>query len=272
MRFDEKIITIGGNSITYFDEGKPDAPPVIFIHGFPFNKSMWEYQIEVLKDHYRVIAFDVRGHGNADSGKGEFSIVEFAKDLFLFMDALHLDKTTLCGLSMGGYIALTAMQQKPERITSLILCDTQCAADSEEGRKKRMDTIQAIRENGLTAYASDSVKKLFSPYSLANKKDMVKVIEQTILQTKPQTIIDTLMALAGRKETCSSLPALELPVLILVGKEDQITTPEAAQKMHDLLPNSSLQVIDQAGHLSNLENPESFNHHVNVFLGTLQNK
>jgi len=269
MKTVEKKINVGGNSITYFDEGKPEAPSVIFIHGFPFSKAMWENQIENFKDHYRVIAYDVRGHGNAASGIGEFSIADFAKDLFLLMDALHLDKTTLCGLSMGGYIALTAMQQQPERITSLILCDTQCAADTEEGRKKRMDTIQAIQEKGLTTFAQDFVKKLFSAHSITNKKDVVAAIEQTILGTKPQTIIDTLMALAGRKETCTSLPLLEIPVLILVGKEDQITTPEAAQKMHDLIPNSSMQVLDQAGHLSNLENPDSFNQHVKTFLASL---
>lgn len=269
MKFLEKKINTGELTISYYDEGKHDAPCIIFIHGFPFNKSMWENQLEAFKHHYRVLAYDVRGHGNADSGIGAFSISDFAKDLFLFMDALHLEKITLCGLSMGGYIALTAVQQQPERITSLILCDTQCAADSEDGKKKRMDTINAIREKGLTTYAQDSVKKLFSQHSLTHKKEVVMAVEQTILQTKPQTIIDTLMALAGRKETCASLPLLKIPVLLLVGKEDQITPPAAAQKMHDLIDGSTLEEIDQAGHLSNLENPERFNQHIKSFLGSL---
>jgi len=269
MKFQEKKIHVAGNSISYMDEGDQGKMPIIFIHGFPFNKSMWENQLSVFKESHRVIAYDVRGHGNADSGTGEFSIDKFAKDLFHFMDALHLEKACICGLSMGGYIALTAVTQQPERIAALILCDTQCSADSEEGKKKRIEAIASIRENGLTEYASNSLKKLFSENSLTRKKEAVQFIEQTILNTDVETICNTLLALAGRKETCTSLHAIDIPVLILVGIEDQLTTPEAAKKMHALIPGSTLAVIDQAGHLTNLENPESFNLHLKKLLNSV---
>lgn len=270
MKFEQKEITVGDVKMSYFDEGSPTASPVVFIHGFPFDKSTWMGQLDLLKDEYRVIAYDVRGHGQSDSGTETFTISQFVSDLFLLMDSLEIKKTTLCGLSMGGYIALAASKQEPQRIASLILCDTQCAADTEEAKIKRKDTILAVEANGLKQYATDSLEKLFSKKSLTENRTVVSSIEETILQTPTETITKTLMALANRSETCLSMHAIKVPVLILVGAEDQITPPEAAQKMHKLIPQSELKIIEDAGHLSNLESPEIFNKHLQTFLRSLQ--
>jgi pimeloyl-ACP methyl ester carboxylesterase len=169
---------------------------------------------------------------------------------------------------MGGYIALKAVQQSPDRIAGLILCDTQCTADNEEAKKKRSDTIHEVQTNGLKQYAEDSVEKLFSKTSKAGKKQVVSGIEGTILHTPVETIVNTLMALAGRSETCSSLHLIKVPVLIMVGAEDQVTPPASAQKMHELIPNSELQILEKAGHVSNLEAAEIFNSHLQSFLKT----
>lgn len=243
---------------------------MIFIHGFPFNKSCWESQLDLLKNEFRVVAYDVRGHGHSDSGTQLFSIQQFVTDLFLLMDALDIKKATLCGLSMGGYIALAASKQDPQRISSLVLCDTQCIADTEEGKIKRNDTILAVQANGLQQYAADSTEKLFSKTSIITKPKVVSTIEEIILHTPIETITNTLMALASRSETCSSLHSIKVPVLIVVGADDQITPPETAQKMHKLIPQSKLKILDYAGHLSNLEAPESFNMHLLTFLKSLQ--
>jgi pimeloyl-ACP methyl ester carboxylesterase len=252
--------------VSYVDEGKLRATPIIFIHGFPFDKSTWEEQMEALQPDYRVIAYDVRGHGDSNPGMEEFSIQLFTDDLFLFMDALNIEKAILCGLSMGGYIALQAIKQEPLRISGLILADTQCFADTEEAKEKRFKTVDHIRENGLKQYASDSVKKLFSETSLRDKTEIVSAIERTILKTPVDTICNTLIALAGRMETCSALPLITVPVLIFVGAEDKVTTPEAAQKIQELIPGSALRVLEKAGHLSNLEAGDSFNLHLQNFL------
>jgi 3-oxoadipate enol-lactonase len=266
MKFQEKQIKIKGNVVSYIDEGNSGKLPLILIHGFPFNKRMWKNQISVFKDQYRTLAYDVRGHGNSDPGKEEYTIPLFAKDLFLFMDALQIDRAIIGGLSMGGYIALNAVLQQPERIAALILCDSQCGPDTDQVRKGRMDTIDSIRQKGLDDYASNSITKLFSKTSLTSKTEEVAFIKQTILDTKIETICDTLMALAERKETCSGLPLIRVPVLIMVGEEDQITPPEAAQKMHQLISGAQLHIINDAGHVSNLENEESFNSQLELFL------
>jgi len=243
---------------------------LIFIHGFPFNKGTWEAQLDLLKDDYRVLAYDVRGHGNSNAGTQPFSIQQFATDLLLFMDAMYIKKTLLCGLSMGGYISLQAIQQSPHRFSGLILCDTQCAADTEEAKKKRSDTVHAVQTNGLRQYASDSVQKLFSKSSLMDKQEVVSSVEEAILETPVETISNTLMALAGRPESCSSLHRITAPVLILVGAEDQITTPEAAKKMHKLIPHAELKILKNAGHISNLEAPDDFNIQLKKFLKSLE--
>jgi 3-oxoadipate enol-lactonase len=267
MKFSERQLWTDGHHFSYIDEGKPGGVPIIFIHGFPLNKWMWENQVEVCMENHRAIAFDVRGHGNSKSGTEGFSIANLAEDLFLFMDALQIEKAQICGLSMGGYIALNAIRQHPERIAALVLCDTQCRADSERVRMKRMQAIDALRANGLAAYASESLPKLFSAHTIAAKKNVVAFIERTILNTHVEAICHTLIALAGRNETCSVLPSIAIPALIMVGESDELTSPKAAQYMHERIPGSVLQVIDNAGHLSNLENPMNFNIRLQWFLG-----
>jgi 3-oxoadipate enol-lactonase len=139
-------INVNNISISYLDAGPVDAPVIVFIHGFPFNKSMWKSQVEALKAQYRVIAYDVRGHGDSDSGTVQFSIEQFVSDLIGFLDALKVEKVTLCGLSMGGYIALNAIQNFAKRFDALILCDTQCIADTPETKEKRMKAIESINK------------------------------------------------------------------------------------------------------------------------------
>jgi len=256
--------------ISYSDEGPEEAPVVIFIHGFPFNKSMWRTQAEALKENYRVIAYDVRGHGNSDAGHEDFSIDLFTNDLISFMDKLQLNKVILCGLSMGGYIALNAVEKHPHSIDALILCDTQCAADTPEGKEKRRKVIESIRKNGVEQYAGESIKHLFAPESLTTKEKEVAVIREMILNTSSQTLCNTLLALSERKETCKKLFAIEIPVLLLVGKEDKITPPAAAQFMHENIPGSALSIIEHAGHVSNLENPAEFNLQLENFLSRIE--
>jgi 3-oxoadipate enol-lactonase len=259
-------ITLNQLTVSYNDYGPAGAPVVIFIHGFPFNKSTWEKQAAALQEKYRVITYDIRGHGDSDAGEADFSIGLFADDLFRLMDALQIDQAVLCGLSMGGYIALQAVTNYPERFKGLILCDTQCIADTPEGKEKRMKTIETIRANGLEKYADDSVKNLFAPESFTTRKSEINLIRDMILNTSLESVCNALLALAGRKETCSRLEKIYLPVLILVGKEDKITPPAASEYMHNKIRNSALVVIDHAGHLSNLENPEEFNKQLTKFL------
>jgi len=262
-------ITVNDLTVSYNDEGESGAPVIIFIHGFPFNKSMWDKQFKALKENYRVIAYDVRGHGNSDAGKGDFSIELFANDLLSFMDALKIDKAMLCGLSMGGYIALNAVENYPDRFDALILSDTTCVADTPEAKEKRLKAIESIKKSGVEKYAEESIKNLFAPESLSTKKEEIAAVREMIVNTSKQSLYKTLQAFYKRKETCSKLHDINVPVLIVVGKEDKITPPEAAQMMHEKIEDSILYIIEHAGHLSNIENPFDFNNQLEEFFSTV---
>ncbi len=275
MLFPESHIEIPETrlTVTFTDEGPAGAAPVIlFIHGFPFSKSMWDMQVKVLKEEYRVIAYDVRGHGNSKIGPDDFSIELFADDLIRFMDVLEIDSATICGLSMGGYIALRAMEKVSNRFDALVLCDTQCKADTPEGVEKRMKAIDSIQENGREHYAEESVKNLFAPESFTTRKEEIAAIRETIIHTSTESLVRTLRALAGRKETCSKLVEIKVPVLIMVGEKDNITPPAAAWLMHEGIKGSTLKILDHAGHMSNLENPDAFNEHLTKFVASVYKK
>jgi 3-oxoadipate enol-lactonase len=258
--------SINNLSVGYNDHGPDDAPAIIFIHGFPLNKSMWDVQVEALKENYRVIAYDIRGHGNSEPGIDEFLIELFVNDLLRLMEKLGIQRSILCGLSLGGYIALNAVLKYPDRFDGLILSDTQCIPDTAEIKENRCNTMIRIKEKGVELYADESIKKLFSPGSLTKKKNAIAEVKEMIINTPKQTLYNTLHALAERKETCSRLQEINIPALIMVGHEDKITPIAVAQQMHEKILNSKLEIIQQAGHLSNLENPTAFNTHLVKFL------
>ncbi len=255
--------------INYVERGVPQGLPVVFIHGFPFNHSMWEPQMLALPNDIRAIAFDVRGHGDSDVADGIYTIEFFVDDLIALLDHLVLKQVVLCGLSMGGYIALRAMERHPDRFKGLVLCDTQSAADSNEARVKRSASIRAVRTHGVKSFADGFVKAVFTPQSFETKAGAVDKIRNTIEANAPLGICGTLVALASRTDTTASLSQIKVPTLILVGEQDAITPVAASKSMHDQISGSELSVIPHAAHMSNIENPEAFNASLLKFLKRL---
>jgi 3-oxoadipate enol-lactonase len=256
--------------INYNEANKDGKQTVIFIHGFPFDKTMWNAQIDFLRSKYHCIAYDLRGFGKSSAGKEEFSMDLFADDLDALMDLLQVKNAVICGLSMGGYIALRAVAKYAHRFRALILCDSQCIPDTPEGKEKRYKLMEQIEASGLEAYAEASVKNLFSEDSFANRKDKIEFIKQTILNTRPSSIIAALKALAARDETCSVLPYITVPTLVIVGREDKITPIAQAETLKQGIAGSTLHIIDSAAHLSPLEQPVQFNAVLDSFLEGLK--
>jgi 3-oxoadipate enol-lactonase len=261
-------IQANGATICYDDYGK-GVIPLIFIHGFPFNKSMWQPQIDFFKSSHRVIVYDIRGFGKSGISKEKASIAVFAEDLIRLMDALEIKKAVVCGLSMGGYVLLNAVNRYQKRFEAIVLCDTQCVADSPQIKTKRKETIRDIELNGLNDFAMGFLKNIFCKESLSSKKELIEEIKNIILSTSPETIVKTLTALADRWDMCTSLNEISVPTLILCGKEDTLTPPEQSEFLFKNILNSKLHIIDGAGHLSNLEQAGEFNKHLNSFLSDL---
>lgn len=250
---------LNGIDLYYDDSGVADAPVLIFIHGFPFDRTMWTQQAEMLKGHCRIVACDLRGHGQSMPGEEAFSMELFARDLLALMDTLGIEKAVLCALSMGGYIALRAVENHAERFEGLVLCDTQCGADTDEAKANRDKAIAGIRENGAEPFADALLDKLFAPQTMQTHRERVEEVRAMILATSPLSLERSLRAMRDREETCSKLSDIAIPVLIIVGEADRITPPETARFLHEHMKHSRLEIIADAGHLSNVENPAAFN-------------
>ncbi|NQV73189.1 alpha/beta fold hydrolase [bacterium] len=244
--------------ISYNDVGEGEVP-VIFLHGYPFNKSTWNQQVEYLKASNRVIAMDMRGFGNTSGENTTLSIDLFADDVIGLMDHLSVETAIICGLSMGGYIALNAQKRYPSRFEAMILCDTQCGADSAEGKQKRYDTIDTIESGGAKEFKEGFVQKVFCEHSLTHKKDLVEALATVVSSTSQQALTAGLVALAERTESCSTLADIAIPTLILCGREDALTPVALSIFMYEQIEGSMLHVIENAGHVSNLEQPDEFN-------------
>lgn len=268
----EKSIDINNISISYTDSGPRNGAVIILIHGFPLNKSMWDKQVLLLQENYRVIAYDVRGHGKSNTGINIFSIALFVQDLIGLMNTLAIKKATLCGLSMGGYIALNAIENYPDRFEGLILCDTNCLEDTPIKKENRTKTIDKIKEQGIEQFAKDSTEKFFTQGSFASRKEEILAVRKMIRGTSEESLTLTMNALANREETCSKLSKIKVPVLIMVGKEDKITPLSDSEWMQKKIINSFLKIIENAGHLSNLENPKDFNNHLSAIVSLIYNK
>ena len=251
---------LNGSNIHYDLSGNPAGPAVTFVHGFPFSLEMWKAQAEVAAAAgYRTLAYDVRGHGSSDVGDGQYTLESHVDDLFALLDHLEIPKTAIVGLSMGGYISLRALEREPGRFTAAVLCDTRSEGDTDESRIRRAVSAKSVKKSGSSAYAADYVKSMFTKESFTSNPEAVELIRGIIARTPPLSIAGTLIALAARTDTTASLASLRVPTLIIVGERDTVTPPSSAESMHAKIQGSVLHVVPGAAHMSNLENPASFN-------------
>lgn len=259
---------INGINLYYNDIGSPESP-IILIHGFPFSSEMWKGQIQTLqsyKKNLRVITYDLRGHGQSDVGDGQYTIELLVNDLIALLEYLKITKAILCGFSMGGYVALRAIEREPDRFSALILCDTMSTADSNEAKIKRATSIELIKREGIAPYGAPFLKAVFAPQTFDTNLGIIEELRRIILSNSPLGICGALLAMAGRTDSSEALAKIGVPTLILAGEHDAVTPPTVAKSMHDRIPNSELYLISDAGHMSNLENPVMFNEHLAKFL------
>ncbi len=272
-RTSELLITmkavINNIAIAFEDRGDHSRTPIVLIHGFPFSRAMWQPQVDVLSAKHRVVAYDVRGHGESEVGDGQYMLEFFVDDFIALLDYLCVEKAAVVGLSMGGYIALRAIERNPERFHALVLCDTRSEVDSNEAKLKRAASVRTIKTKGLRKFAEEFVKNVFTPETFQANPDVVDFAIGIIERNSPIGICGALLALASRTDTTASLPNIGVPTLILVGEHDVLAPPTVAQAMKERIANADLHIVPDAAHMSNLENPEAFNHFLLKFIERL---
>lgn len=257
-------ISISHGQRQIFDKG--DGKVLLFVHGFPLDHRMWRGQLEEFSQKFRVIAPDLCGFGSSDSVTNDavLSMKQFSDELVEILDALDIDEPVcLIGLSMGGYIAGQFLRDHPEKLWSLVLCDTRSESDSEVAKDNRYKTARVVLEAGSSSLAEVMGTKLFAPQTPASIVDEVKTM---IADSSPAGIAAASRGMAEREAFTELLETINLPTLVIAGEHDSISPPEEMRAMAEQIPQAEFVEITNAGHMSPLENPQEFNATLRTFL------
>jgi pimeloyl-ACP methyl ester carboxylesterase len=248
--------------------------PVLLVHGFPLDHSMWDAQIEAFAPFCRVIAPDLRGFGQSPLGRYVeslgVSMERYADDLVELLDALKVtEPVVLAGFSMGGYVAWQFVRKHPARVRALVPCDTRAVADSEDARAGRLKMAENVAEWGSGRVADMMGPKLFAPQTFDKKPAVVAAVRRVVERTLPAGIAAAQRGMAARPDVTSLLPTIRVPTLVLVGEQDAISPPAEMKTIGDAIPGAKLEIIADAGHMTTLENPEDFNDALTAFVEKL---
>jgi pimeloyl-ACP methyl ester carboxylesterase len=239
--------------------GPRDGPPILLVHGFPFDRRMWRFQANALATAgLRVIAPDLAGFGQSD-GAGHTSMDAHAKDLLALLDHLHVPKASVCGFSMGGYVALAVAAAASERLDGLVLIDTRAGTDSEEGRAKRDAAIADVEAHGTRTLVAKQLEAQLTEATRRTQRLLAAEVRDLMLRQPKASVVAALQAMRDRPDRLPMLRQLKAPALVLVGAHDKVTPPEAAKEMAGALLNAELRVIEGAAHLSPMERPHDVN-------------
>ncbi len=261
-------ITLPEFSMAYEDQGH--GQPLLFIHGFPLNRQMWQPQIETLYTSLRVLAPDLRGHGETQPTHAPYSMDMLADDCATFLDAIGVTQpVVVCGLSMGGYITLAFYRRHHARVAGLILAATRASADTPEGKANRDKSVEQVRELGSQPVVASMLPKMMAPSTYSTHPDLVTRVQKIMAVTSPEGMVGALLGLKERPDSTAMLGQIDVPTLILHGLDDQLIPVKEAEVIHAGIKNSHLHLLQDAGHLLNLEQPALFNQVVADFLETL---
>ena len=251
-------IRINNADIAYDDHGI--GQPILFLHAFPLNRTMWQGQIAALlnEQRFRLISLDWRGFGESESNTPITTMDLLADDVAALMDALGTPQAILCGLSMGGYVALAFQRKYPQRVGGLILADTKPDADGEEARANREKVAQLAETEGTGAIADLQIPNLLSDYTRQHSLETEALVRRMIESATANGIAAAARGMAQRADSNDLLPQIAVPTLVVVGESDKLTPPTLAQEYAVKIPDAEFAQIPRAGHLSNLEQPEAF--------------
>jgi 3-oxoadipate enol-lactonase len=225
--------------------------PVIFLHGFPFDHTIWQPLVPLLQSEARLILPDLRGFGKSPVTEGVYTMRLLAEDIELLMDRLQIEKAVIVGHSMGGYVTLAFAQAYPNRLSGLGLLATQSAADNAERRQSRYKAAEAVHHKGARVVASSMVN------TLTPRQELVQPITDLIMRAHPQGIVGSLKGMAERPDLTGELSNIQVPAVVLAGKSDQLMPLERAETLAQMLPKGWLVEIPNAGHMLMMEDPQA---------------
>jgi len=258
--------------LNVIESGETNKQAIIFVHAFPMCNRMWDKQVEALQDKYRVVVYDLRGFGYSEYGDGHFTIESHVSDLISIVDSLKLEKPVVCGLSMGGYITLRALELYQSKFKGAIVADSKAEGDNNPTRHARSEQMKMVKNGQREQFTENFIKAALSEANYTEKTELVSFLKEMISWQKNEAITGALLTLAARTDTTEGLDKFDLRMLIVAGKDDKLTPPEFSKIIYGKTRNSDIKLISNAGHLPNMENPEEFNAAIIEFMKGYEKK
>jgi 3-oxoadipate enol-lactonase len=263
-----KTQTVNGAQVALVDQGAGRA--VVLVHGFPLDHTMWNAQIDALSPSYRVIAPDLRGFGRSGVSDGTVTMQQFADDVAALLDRLEVfEPVVLCGLSMGGYVALQFWQQHGSRLRGLILCDTRAVGDTPAMAAARREMAERVLREGPAPLVEQMIPRLFAQSTAPNQPELVDSVRRVMMTTDPRGISAAARGMAQRPNMVGRLGQIDCPTLVIVGERDAISTPEEMRAIAQAIPHARLVEIAGCGHMSPMEKPAELSAAILEFLSAL---
>ena len=268
MAGESQRLTVHGVNLAV--EARGEGPAILFVHGYPLDRTIWREQIDALEG-YRRIAPDLRGMGQSDAPDLGYSMALYAADLAALLDALGVEQVVLCGLSMGGYVAFEFVRQWRSRVRGLVLMDTRAEADAPEVRRARDAAAATARERGTAAVSDAMLPKMLAPSTITGRPEVAERVRALMAATPVAGLVGALSAMRDRAGSESLLPTLAgIPTLVMVGAADILTPPEQARAMAEAIPGAQLAIVPGAGHLPPVEQPAATTENLREFLRSLR--
>ncbi|MBI5015621.1 MAG: 3-oxoadipate enol-lactonase [Deltaproteobacteria bacterium] len=261
-------VTVNGISMNYTLDGPASAPAVALSHSLAANLSLWDAQVSALAHRYRVLRYDIRGHGGSDAPEGAYPLAQLASDAHALLGALGIRRACFVGVSLGGMIGQLLALEHPEVLAGLVLCDTTSRVPPE-ARALWDERIAEVRERGLEAQVEATVGRWLTADFRERYPDVVERVRGVIRATNPDGYIGCCHAIR-EVDLTDRLAGIAVPTLVLVGDEDLSTPVAASQAIHERIDGSTLITLPRAAHLSNVEQPEAFNRALVAFLAKVE--
>ena len=264
---EQKTISVNGLEVAYRFDGPEDGHVVLMANSLMSDYSMWDWNVPALADRYRVLRYDKRGHGGSYTTPGPYSISQLADDAVALLDALQIQKVHFIGLSMGGMIGQQMGARYPERVYSLSLCDT---ASEMPPRNLWEERFEVARKDGIPGLVDGTIKRWFTAPFIERAPQDIEKVRQMILGTGVEGYIGCASAVRDMAQT-TMLLKIKAPTLILTGRQDPACTVEQATVLNRMIDGSKMVLIEEAAHLSNIEQPAVFNQIIREFIDSVDN-
>ncbi len=263
----ENTIKVNGLDVAYRFDGPENGHVILIANSLMSDLSMWDWNVPALADRYRVLRYDKRGHGGSQTTPAPYSITQLADDAVALLDALKIDKVHFIGLSMGGMIGQQLGARYPERVYSLSLCDT---ASEMPPRNLWEERFEIARKEGIPGLVDGTIQRWFTAPFIERAPQDIEKVRQMILGTGVEGYIGCASAVRDMAQT-TMLLKIKSPTLILTGRQDPACTVDQAIVLNRMIDGSKMVILEEAAHLSNIEQPEAFNRTVRAFIDTVDN-